>query len=144
MGCNTYRKSSLNAFSTSSQTLETNDIVTFSNNSTDTGCSICHAAGTGSIRLNEGLYLVQFNGTLTTPTAGTATVQLLNNGVVVQGATASQTTAAATDVITLSFSTVVQVLKSCCCINNIANLTVQNTGVGTIFTNANIDVVRLA
>lgn len=56
-----YQKSTLNAFTTASQTLLAGNNVTFANNGVLTGCSISHAAGTSTIVLGKpGLYYVSF------------------------------------------------------------------------------------
>ena len=65
------------------------------------------------------------------------------NGVNVEGAKSSSNSAAVTDFNGMSFSTVVKVLPSCASIDNTTTLTVLNTGVGAIYSNTNITVVKL-
>ena len=77
-------------------------------------------------------------------TQGAITVQLQNNGTAVPGALSSDTSASTTDVRNLSFTKVIRVNPSCCAVNNQANLTFVNTGLGAIYTNANVVITKLA
>lgn len=67
-----------------------------------------------------------------------------NNGTAVPGALSSDTSASTTDVRNLSFTKVIRVNPSCCAVNNQANLTFVNTGLGAIYTNANVVITKLA
>ena len=112
-----------------------------------TGCTVSHTAGSTTFSLNKpGLYFVSFNavGTISGATAGAITVQLQNNGTAVPGALSSDTSASTTDVRNLSFTKVIRVNPSCCAVNNQANLTFVNTGLGAIYTNANVVITKLA
>lgn len=59
-------------------------------------------------------------------------------------ATATQTSASATDIRTVNFSKIVQVLPSCCAINNTTTLTFQNAGLDTTYSNVNVVITKLA
>ena len=142
-----YQKSTLNAYTNSAQTVVAEGVVNFNNNNPLTGCSVCHAAGSSTVQIvKPGLYLVTVNAdAATTATAGgTITLQLFNNGILVPGATATETTTADTSIVSLAFSTIIRVLNSCSCVNNQTNLTVVNTGVEVTLSNANVVVVKLA
>lgn len=94
-----------------------------------------------SIVLNaSGYYKVSLTVTFTAPVAGVATIQLLQDGVVVQGATASATiTTATTEVRSISYDAIVRV--RCCDTPSV--LTVANTGVAITSSNIAIDVEYL-
>lgn len=140
-----YQKSVLNAVSTTTETLTTGQLLPFTNINILNGCSINYVAGSSSIQLKKpGVYLISVDATAAeSGTAGTVTMQLQKNGVNVEGATSSSNSAAVTDFNGMSFSTVVKVLPSCASIDNTTTLTVLNTGVGAIYSNTNITVVKL-
>ena len=137
----------VDSYNIQSQTVDVNGLLTFSINSILTGCTVSHTAGSTTFSLNKpGLYFVSFNavGTISGATAGVITVQLQNNGTAVPGALSSDTSASTTDVRNLSFTKVIRVNPSCCAVNNQANLTFVNTGLGAIYTNANVVITKLA
>ena len=137
----------VDSYNIQSQTVDVNDLLTFSINSILTGCTVSHTAGSTTFSLNKpGLYFVSFNavGTISGATAGAITVQLQNNGTAVPGALSSDTSASTTDVRNLSFTKVIRVNPSCCAVNNQANLTFVNIGLGAIYTNANVVITKLA
>lgn len=87
-----------------------------------------------------GVYYVA-GGVIFTPTAtGVVTLQLLNNGNVINGASVSVEGTASESVI-LPFSKLIKVAPSCVAVDNTANLTVQITSSGTI-DGANISVIQ--
>lgn len=87
-----------------------------------------------------GVYYIAANFTVTTDTAGTATVNLQENGVDVAGAIATATVGA-DDVVNLDFSTVINV-KSDCCSNEYATISFINTNEMT-YNVANVIIKRL-
>lgn len=140
-----YQKSILNAYSTTNQTLTTDQVIDFTNTNILDGCSISYISGSSSIKLNKaGVYLVTVDAIAAeSGTAGTVTMQLQKNGNDINGAKSSSNSAAITDFNGMSFSTVVKVLPSCQAVDNTTTLTVLNTGVGAIYSNANITVIKL-
>ena len=101
------------------------------------GCAI-ESFGAGAILRKAGYYKVSGTVTLTTPTAGTAIVQLQKSGVDVQGISASVTTSgtsATTDVNTLSFSGIVRVY--CGEVNPV--ITLLNEGVAISVSSASLE-----
>ena len=94
-----------------------------------------------SILLGEGgYYRVSVNAVFTAPTAGVVTLRLLQDGVAVQGATASTSiTTATTEVDSLFFSAIVRI--PCC--GSPVTLTVVNSGVAITASNIAIDVEYL-
>lgn len=127
-----YRKSTLNAINTTAQALTANSLVAF-NSANVTGQSIAFTAGTTPAVLQKaGLYLVTVNANLLGTAAGPVTLQLLNNNNAIAGASATVTTADATE-YTASITTVIEVPCSFPCTptaNNVSlQLQVQTTGV---------------
>ena len=137
----------VNSYTNAPQTVTTNDLLSFAINDVLTGCTVLHSAGSTSFKLNRpGFYYVSFTGTgaITGATAGAITVNLLRNGVAVPGATSTQESASATDTRTVNFSKIIQVLPSCCAVNNATTLTFQNTGLESTFSNVNVVITKLA
>lgn len=144
MSCNNrYKKSTLNAYSQSNLTVETDGLLSFANFK-ETGCSIRFNGGT-SINVDKpGLYQVIFNANAAeSAAAGNIAVQLYRNGMEVPGAIAEAESGETTDIENLAFSTIVEVPPSCCCVDNDTILTVVNIGVSAVYSNANISVVKL-
>ncbi len=136
------QKSALYTVNSTTQTLAANGYIEFANNNLLTGIAITHLAGSTSIGLTKGLYMVTANADVTPTAAGDIAVQLVNNGVVVSGAKGSVTGASDT-MYSIGFTTLVKVLPSCCVINNNASLQVQLTAAGGV-SNASMSVVKLA
>lgn len=140
-----YRKSTLNAINTTAQALTANSLVAFTSANV-TGQSIAFTAGTTPATLQKaGLYLVTVNANLLGTAAGPVTLQLLNNNNAIAGASATVTTADATE-YTASITTIIEVPCTCPCTptaNNVnVQLQVQTTGV-TVNT-ADLVIVKLA
>nr|DAJ99928.1 MAG TPA: BclA protein [Caudoviricetes sp.] len=138
-------KSTLFAYTQTSQNVLTNGDINFSN-AYNTGCSIRFVPGSTQVNIKTpGLYYVTFNGYgAESETAGNITVQMSRNGVLVPGAIASANSSAVTGLESLSFSTIVRVSPSCSCVDNNTTLTFVNTGVNTTFANTAITIVRVA
>lgn len=140
MACN--QKSALTTVGIAVQTVAANGFVNFPSNNLLTGMAIGHVAGSTSVNLIRGLYLVTLNADLTPTAAGDIGLQLVRNGVAVPGAEAT-VTAATGDTYNIGFTTLVRVLPSCCVVNNNTTLQVQATAAGTI-SNISLSVVKLA
>ena len=137
----------VNSYTNTSQTISTNGTIDFNNNSIRNNCVTNHSAGTSTFTLKKsGYYYVTFNGTGATnaATAGTVAVQLQNNGVAVPGATSSATSASTTDLVAISFNTIIRVLPCCSAIDNTTNLTFVNTGEEAVFSNVNVTIRKIA
>lgn len=138
---NCYKKSTLNAYNISEQILTVNENLDFTN-SVKTGVSIEYINGSSTITINRpGLYLVNFNAIA--GGNGNVIVKLQDNGEDVKGAVAGSSSTAATDIVNLSFNTLIDVAPSCNCVKNNAVLTVLNAGVDANYINANITVTKL-
>ena len=134
----------ISSYNSTTQTVETGAAYVFDTNRIVTGCTVGHAAGTTSFTLNKpGYYYVTFNTTFTTTDVGVATVELRNGGVLIPGATGSETITTAGDTKSISFSTIVRVLPSCPSIDNTATLTIVATGIDLTETVANINITKL-
>lgn len=137
----------IDSYSNASQAVGAGSNISFAINSIQTGCTATHSAGSTTFSLNKpGFYFVTFNGTgaITGATAGNIIVSMLNNGVLVPGATASVASASTTDIRSVSFSKLIQVKPSCCAVNNSTNLTFNNAGLATTFTNVNVVITKVA
>ncbi len=138
-----YKKSSCMAINTASQAVAANGMANFATSNT-TGCSISYINGSNTVTLkNKGLYYVNVSAELIGTTAGTGTIQLLKNNTAVPGAQAAATLSSG-DTANLSFAAVIDVLKSCDCINNKAALQVQLSGVGATVNNITMTVIKIA
>lgn len=110
-----------------------------------TDCRINVSNGT-TIRIGTpGRYLVSFNGVGGSTGATTPfTVQLYKDGVAQPETVSTVTSVAANDVGTLAFTTIVNILPSCNCVNNAVNLQVIATNATSGFLNeANIVIYRI-
>lgn len=140
-----YEKSSLNAAAVAAQSVVANAIVSFPINNLLTGVAIKHPAGSSSVSLIRGLYLVSVNADVV-PAAGNVGLQLLSTtestSSVINGAE-SIVTGVADTAVNISFTTLVRVRPSCCAVNNTTSLQVQATAAATI-NRAAISVVKLA
>ena len=136
----------VNSYTNTSQSLAVNQAIPFLINDVLTGCTVTHNAGSTTFVLNKpGFYQVNFNGTgAVSGAAGPVTVTLYNNGSIVPGATATQTSASTTDIRTVNFIRLIRVLPSCSAINNKASLVFTNTGDAATFSNVNVVITKLA
>lgn len=135
----------LDTYTPTSQTLSAETPINFDIVRHNTNCQISHSAGTPTVTLRApGYYFVSFNGVASATDTATdpIVVQLTNNGVNVPGGTTSSLSAAANSPISLSFTTIVRVLPSCCAVDNTTSLQVVNTGIEALFTNAELVIRR--
>lgn len=133
----------LDIVSLAEQTLTSGSNISFDTNRVATSCTSQHLAGSPSIVLNRpGYYYVSFNtiATATDTETEPITVQLYNEDDAIEGAVASELSAAATEIVNLSFSTIVRVRPSCCYVDNTGILTFKSTGADAVFTTPNVVV----
>lgn len=134
------------AYTTSPQTLVTNDNVVFTIDSVKTGCTVTHASGTPTFTFNKpGYYFVTFNGVASATAAATdpIVVEFYNGTTAIAGALSSELSAAVDTPVSLSMSTIIQVRPNCPAIDNTVNLVVKNTGITAEYTNAAITITKL-
>lgn len=108
-------------------------------------CRVSATSGTTFRIAAPGRYLVSFNGVGGSTAATTPfTVQLYKDGVAQPETVSTVTSVAANDVGTLAFTTIVNILPSCNCINNAVNLQVVATNAtsGTV-SEANLVIYRI-
>lgn len=133
----------LYTYSLDSQTVNANSDVVLNTNGVKCSCDgITHIAGTPTITISKaGTYIVSVNLDATSATTGTSQFSLYNNGTAVKGALATTTVATANNIDNYSFTAAIRVLPSCPVIDNIAQLTVVNTGANAaIVSNAAVTV----
>lgn len=108
-------------------------------------CRIKDTNGTTFRISAPGRYLIMFNGVgASTGATSTFTVQLYQEGVARPETLSTITSVAANNAATMGFSTIINILPSCCSINNTTNLQVMVTSAtsGTL-TNPNLVIMRI-
>ena len=135
-----YKKSTLEAYSVVPQELAVNENVTFDGYN-KTGCSIQPVGATG-VRLGQGLYQIIVNASA--GGTGTVTLQLFRNGIAIPNAIGSGISAGPTNLVPIGLGNIIDVKKSCACIDNTTVITIKNVGVEATMADINVDVVKLA
>lgn len=90
-----------------------------------------------------GYYSVDTSITLAPTAAGEVTVTAFKNGIAIPGAVATETVAAADDVVNLSINALIRETGCCYYNNGPANITFVVTGVDAIVTNIASVVIKL-
>ena len=103
------------------------------------GTSITHTGGASDINITEsGVYLISYSTVATNTTgAGTASVQLEENGTAIPGSVTSETLTAASDTATLAATVIISVPGT-------APITLNMVGTGLSFTNTSVAVTKLS
>lgn len=153
MACNNccYQKSTLSANTPTSITVAKSGLVPFNVVNINSGSSISFTAGNTGINLvKSGIYLITFDASVavSSTTAASLTFQIYRKGVAISGAKATYTSSAATDVGSISITTLVDV-RDVCYGSGVAGstsipITVGNGDTAAVLSNANITVVKLA
>lgn len=127
----------INIFNESQQVVEPNSPVVFNRGLSNNNNSV--------LLTKPGQYLVIFNASGTGTVAATTPVLQLQdqNGVNIAGAKASVQTTAATEIVGIGFSTIVNVNPSSPFSNNAVALSVVNTGDSATIQNASLTVARI-
>lgn len=134
----------INSYNSTTQNVAVGAAYVFDTNRIVTGCTVGHVPGTAAFTLTKpGYYYVTFNTTFTTEATGNATVELQNGGILVPGATATETITTAGDTKSLAFATIIRVLPSCAAIDNTTNLTFVSTTLALDVTMANVNITKL-
>ena len=132
----------ISSYNITTQAVLADGVINFTTDRILTGCTATRDGQT--FQLNKpGYYYVTFNAVATATEAGEITATLENNGIAVIGATASMTAGTVGDLVNLAFTTIIKVPPSCCAVNNVGKLTVVNAGVGTTYTNVNLNITKL-
>lgn len=141
--CSCNRKSTINANFAASQAVAVDSVFNFPN-VTRTGSSIV-SNGSGSFTLdNAGLYLIIASVSGAGAAAGNLSIQINRNGALIPGTVQVANSTAATDIVNLTTSTIVDIPRSCACINNDAVITIVNGGIAGTFVNGSIQIIKLA
>jgi hypothetical protein len=126
--------------------VQQNVAVPFNSSSIDKGCAIEKTAA-NTINLNRcGVYEVNFDATLSTAgTSGNVQVQMMKNDVLQPQAVAAATSAATGSIVSLSFSTFVQVSEnnSNCCCSSPTVLRFMNIGPAATYVQANVTIRKI-
>lgn len=75
---------------------------------------------------------------------GNLSIQINSNGVLIPGTVQVANSTAVTDIVNLTTSTIVDIPRSCACINNDAVITIVNSGIAGTFVNGAIQIIKLA
>lgn len=118
----------LYTYTLSEQTVTPNGAIVLDQNGIDSCCAISHVAGSTTINLRQGTYLISVDCDATSDTTGPLSFQLYNHDVAVPAALATNTIATAGNIANFNFDAAIKVLCSCPAINNNAQLTIKNTG----------------
>lgn len=106
----------------------------------------CQQWANGSITITKpGRYFVQVSASgAATATASTAQqIQLYVNGAATPGVLSSATSTGADDSVQLSFSAIVEVGRSCACVNNKKTLQVISTGNAFLYSAAQVVITKV-
>lgn len=141
--CSCNKKSTINANFAASQAVAVDSVFNFPN-VTRTGSSIV-SNGSGSFTLNNaGLYLIIASVSGAGAAAGNLSIQINSNGALIPGTVQVANSTAVTDIVNLTTSTIVDIPRSCACINNDAVITIVNSGIAGTFVNGAIQIIKLA
>lgn len=106
----------------------------------------CQQWANGSITIAKpGRYLVQVNasGAATATTSTAQQIQLYVNGTAAPGVLSSATSTGSDDSVQLSFSAIVEVGRSCACVNNKKTLQVISTGNAFLYSSAQVVITKV-
>ena len=131
-------KAILYVANTGIQNVPVNGVISLGSTIRRFGCGAT-LNGTGISITEPGYYAVNVSVTVAPTAAGDVTVTLLNNGVAVPGATASETVAAADDYANLSFESVIRTF----CNATTGSLTLLLADTASNVTNVAVTVERL-
>jgi len=123
------------------QTVEANANVLFTNTPVAPCCKVRHREGSGIFTMKGGRYLVTFNGNVAVPTGqtvGAINLAIALMGEALNGATMISTPSAVDEFNNVSATIYVDVPCNCC-----YTLSVENVGASTIeVENANLVIIR--
>lgn len=133
-------KSALYVANTSNQTVQVDGVINPGTIVRRYGPNI-GLAGNAIQIVGAGYYDIDASITVAPTAEGEVTVTAYKDGVIIQGATATETAAAAGDNVNLSISAIVREFCSCC--DGLSNLTFVLTGTESTVTNIAITVEKL-
>lgn len=136
----------LEIYNSISQTIAQNEKLSFDTNYIAKGCATTHTAGSSTINLNApGVYMITFNGVAAATDAATSpiVVSLLDGSTAIGGATSSALSTSVTDLVNLTFNTLIEVKRSCSMVDNTKQLSIQNIGIAAVFNSANLSAIKV-
>ena len=133
-------KSALYVANTSNQTVQVDGVISPGTIIRRYGPNI-GLAGNAIQIVGAGYYEIDASITVAPTAEGEVTVTAYKDGIIIQGATATETAAAAGDNVNLSISAIVREFCSCC--DGLSNLTFVLTGTESTVTNIAITVEKL-
>lgn len=133
-------KATLLAYNNANQAAATNSVLS-TPVVTTSGYGITFNSATTIKR--PGTYLINVSADVTADELGNVALQLSNNGTVLPAAIAEYTATSNTDMVSMGFTYLIDVKKSCECIDNTTVLTLLNTGVPATYNNIAMTVVRV-
>lgn len=125
-------KSALYTVNQSAQNVAVNGVINLGTIARRFGQNL-NLNGDGITVAGAGYYEVNASITVAPTAAGNVTVTMYKDGVPVQGASASETAAAANDLVNLSITSIVR--ENCPCCESISNLTFVLTGTAAAVSN---------
>lgn len=112
------------------QTVTAGDYLVFDTTNLKRGLGIFHVDGSNNVHIYpKGIYIATFNADVIPTGAGPITVTLENNGVPVNSATFTGVAGIGENI---AFSYPINVMKSCECVDNRANLKISVSADATI------------
>lgn len=135
----------INSVNIADQTVTTNNNILFSTDLVRTSSANCcgwlnHTVGSGLFQLTKsGIYEIQFNGNVSSGTAGTINLAIRSNGEILQGSQMNVTNVAS-NVYNVSANRLIRV-----CGNGSTTITVANVGTADVIMSApNIIIKKIA
>ena len=123
-----------------------NTSIVFDNKTIQTDCTVTANEPTNTITLRRaGVYLVQFNAIISNTTSSSEFIgiSMERDGIDVQEAKTGATSSSTSDLVAVSFSTLVRVRQSCCAVDNTTRLQFKVTGSDTLVYFANVVVSKV-
>ena len=123
-----------------------NTSIVFDNKTIQTDCTVTANEPTNTITLRRaGIYLVQFNAIIsnTTSTSEFIGINMERDDIAITEAHTGATSSSTSDLVAVSFSTLVRVRPSCCAVDNTTRLQFKVTSSDTLVYFANVVVTKL-
>ena len=140
----------LSTYNSSPQTLTLNQVLAFDSDAFNRGSATSHTPGSGSFTLNTpGVYQITFNAsaaaTESIAVGDTSTIiaQLYKNGVAQPNGITSADSVSDTDIVSLGFSTLIEVPYGCPYTGAAVNCSIQNTGIDADYSFGSVTVVKV-
>lgn len=123
-----------------------NTSIVFDNKTIQTDCTVIANEYTNTISLRRaGIYLVQFNAIISNTTSASEFIgiNMERDGIDVPEAHTGATSSSTSDLVAISFNTLVRVKPSCCAVDNTTRLQFKVTGSDALVYFANVVVSKV-